>query len=100
MNPAPNEADNWHKHAACLGYGEVMFPTVKVGGNFDPEDLVAPFARCDVCPVTDECLTDALEMGDTNDVIGIRAKTTHIERRRMRAAERTRKHRERKKEQA
>ena len=68
--------DEWRRDAACRGMALEVF---SVGSRPDQERVI-PLAKetCDACPVSSQCLEDAIQMNDTN---GVRAGLTGRERR-------------------
>jgi len=69
-------AVNWWHRAQCRGLDpDLFFPT-----KDDPESLREAKALCRGCPVTDECLTDAVLSGDSE---GVRAGLSGRERRKL-----------------
>lgn len=72
---APSPPTEWRIKAACRGMSPSMF-VVERGG-----DTSEAKAICVTCPVTTECLNDAVTTGD----LGIRGGTSERDRRRIRA---------------
>lgn len=68
---APSPPTEWRTHAACRGMSPSMF-VVERG-----EDTSAAKAICATCPVTTECLDDAIATRD----LGIRGGTSERDRR-------------------
>lgn len=69
----PSE-DRWRDQAACRGADtELFYPT-----EADDVTTAKAVAHCQVCPVADACLTDALATGDR---YGIRGGLTERQRR-------------------
>lgn len=78
--------DDWWDKAACLGVpNEVFFPTNLMGSNGtrDIVEVEMAYSICDRCPVQAECLDFAVKRPQEQ---GIWGRTSHRERRRMRAA--------------
>lgn len=64
--PYLDAVEPWHEQAACATYSaEVFFPPNDVPGS-----TRAAKAICASCPVQDECLTFALETGQSDGVWG------------------------------
>ena len=76
---ALHDADRWLDAAACRGMDPDLFHPER-GGR---ETALAAKAVCATCPVTAECLADALRWSGNYD-IGVRGGMTALERRRLR----------------
>ncbi|MGW4222947.1 WhiB family transcriptional regulator [Streptomyces bauhiniae] len=63
----------WRDQAKCIGSRDAMFP------DSDKKDIEAARQICARCPVSRECLRDAINTGDNQ--WGIRAGLTPEERR-------------------
>lgn len=73
--PALIQRPSWHGRAACRGMGpKAFYPTRAT-------DTGPAQAVCESCPVTTECLADAIERGDHEGVWGGQSA---VERRRLR----------------
>ena len=69
--------EHWMRHASCLREDpEIFFPPTETGLGF--EQIVVAKEICHDCPVREECLTHALELGEA---AGIWGGTTPEERR-------------------
>jgi len=82
--------DDWRRRAACATAGKpddrLWFPeAVGCRGREARAWLAAARRTCDACPVTVECLLDALRMPAVQDSIGVRGGLTAPERDELRA---------------
>lgn len=78
---ALHDADRWLDAAACRGMDPDLFHPHR---DSPRRDIDQALAVCQNCPVTTECLTDALRWGGNADQ-GIRGGTTALQRRRLRS---------------
>ena len=65
----------WHQDAKCKGLTELFY--IEDAGRPSRKRLAKPLAVCAACPVTDQCLQDAL---DRREPFGIWGGTTPAER--------------------
>lgn len=71
----------WVDDAACLGMDQkIFFPTQSFLGYIQDLKTEAAKMVCERCPVSDECLDDAIRMRPSDDVAGIRGGLTADER--------------------
>lgn len=75
-----NTAKNWLSRAACFGMPvAIFFPE-----QHDTEKVRKAKAICAQCPVSDDCLEEALATPQEDDLFGIYAGTSPKARRRLR----------------
>lgn len=77
---------SWADHALCIEHPEIQWLPKRGRGAQPPDaraNLAAARAVCEQCPVTAQCLSEALGNWDT---VGIWAGTIDADRRRLRRA--------------
>ncbi|POM25877.1 Transcriptional regulator WhiB1 [Actinomadura rubteroloni] len=77
----PSTEEHWSDHAICRGADPDLFFPIGYSASILKEQERAAKRVCGNCPVTSECLTWALRVGEPD---GIWGGTTPEERRRLR----------------